>query len=207
MDDEQALELHDWHRRHQPPPNEIPVAVPLQVRLARTPDVAVALVGAQVHTTGVLLHLRTVVRPGAELDLARLHTVPHADPGAELVGVELADGRRASTVLDWRGTGSVDEPVLDARGGGGGPHEREQTYWLAPVPPAGPLTLVYLCAGLGVDEVSVQLDATPLAEAAVVVEQLWPWEPEQHDDPSPPAPPDLPEDSWFAADVRRWTTG
>lgn len=197
----------DWHRRHQPPPNEIPVVVPLQVQLARTADLAVAVVGVLVHSTGVLIQLRAVVRPGSGLDLMRLHTVPVHDPGAELLGVELADGRRASTVLDWRGVDAVDEPVLDARGGGGGPHEREQSYWLAPVPPAGPLTLVYVCSGLGVDEVQVTVNATPLAEAAGRVEALWPWEPEQPDDPAPPTPPDLPEGSWFAADVRRWTTG
>jgi hypothetical protein len=80
-------------------------------------------------------------------------------------------------------------------------------YWLAPVPPAGPMTLVYACPAVGIDEVAVEVDATPLAEAAAQVEVLWPWEPERHDEPAPPTPPDLPEGSWFAADVRRWTTG
>jgi hypothetical protein len=35
-----------------------------------------------------------------------------------------ADGTRTSTLLDWRGTDGVDEPVLDTRGGGG--------CWVAP---------------------------------------------------------------------------
>lgn len=200
-------EHDDWRRRHEVPPNEIPVVVPLRAVLIRTPDVAVVLVGARVHSSGVLLDLRTVVRPGARLSPSPLYHGAHNDPALERFGVELADGTRTSTVLDWRGTDGVDEPVLDTRGGGGGSHEREQTYWLAPVPPAGPMTLVYGCPTVGVEEVSAQVDATPLAEAAAQVEALWPWEPERHDDPTPPTPPDLPEDSWFAADVRRWTTG
>lgn len=198
---------HGWQRRHQPPTNEVPVLVPLRVAIVRTPDVAVSLVGVETYSTGVLLELRMVVRPGAGTDLMALHHGAQFERTAERFGVAMADGTRTSTLLDWRGTDGVDEPVLDTRGGGGGSMDRAMTYWLAPVPPPGPMTLVYACPAVGVDEVQLSVDATALAEAAAQIEQLWPWEPEPPHDPTPPTPPDLPEDSWFAADVRRWTTG
>lgn len=207
MDDEHEQDLHDWHRRHQPPTNEVPVVVPLEVALVRTPDVAVSVVGAEVFTTGMELEVRMVLRPGAGLDLLPLHQGAHGRSAPERFGVEFADGRRASTLLDWRGTDDVGEPVLDQRGGGGGGTQWSQRYWICPVPPAGPLTVVYACPALGLDEVQAVVEATPLAEAVARVEQLWPWEPEQHHDPIPPTLPVLPEGSWFAADVERWTDG
>jgi hypothetical protein len=53
------------YRRMSAPDNELPVALPLNTVLARTGDVAVALLGLQVHTTGLAFDLAVRVRPAA----------------------------------------------------------------------------------------------------------------------------------------------
>ena len=188
----------DLHRRVQPPENEVPVALPQSVLLARTDDVAVALLGLQVSSTGVSFHLTVRVRPSARADLGhRLQElVWHRGRGTApfLVGVELADGRRGSTVPGR----SSEDVFFHSRGGSGGDSSIEQRWWLSPLPPEGPLTVVVRCPELGIGETSVELDGTAIRRAAEQVVELWPWSRQELAPPEPPPPPDLPDDSWFA---------
>lgn len=118
---------------------------------------------------------------------------PHGPgSGAFLVGVEFADGRRASTLP---GAGA-DGIVFRSGGGSGGEASLEQSWWLSPVPQPGPLRFVVRCAELGIEETAVELDGTAIAAAVADVETLWPWEPPRDSAPEPP-PPDLPTGSWF----------
>ncbi len=189
----------DVQRRLRAPENEVPVALPQNLLLARTDDVAVALIALQVHTTGVAFELTVRMRPSA-----RQH-FPHGldelvwrhGPGGSrfLLGVEFADGRRASN-LPGVGGGDV---VFHPGGGSGGVATVEQSWWLSPLPPEGPLRFVVRCAELGIPEASVVLDGTAIRRAADDVTTLWPWEPlPGYGDHEPPPPPDLPDDSWFA---------
>jgi hypothetical protein len=50
-------ELRKWQQRAGPPDNELPVAAPLSVVLARSDDVALAIAGVQVFSTGVTFDL------------------------------------------------------------------------------------------------------------------------------------------------------
>ncbi len=188
----------DLHRRLQPPENELPVSLPQNLLVARTDDVAVALLGLQVSSTGVAFELTVRVRPSARADLGhRLQElVWHRGRGTApfLVGVELADGRRGSTVPGR----SSEDVFFHSRGGSGGDSSIEQRWWLSPLPPEGPLTVVVRCPELGIGETSVELDGTAIRRAAEQVVELWPWSRQELAPPEPPPPPDLPDDSWFA---------
>lgn len=190
----------DFLRRTNPPENEIPVALPINVLLARTDDVAVALVGLQVYTTGVSFTLVVRARPSSEVARTRgLNELiwqhgPRA--GSFLLGIELADGRRASGMR----MGERDTDILFHSGSGsGGQASVGQSWWLSPLPPEGLLTFVVRCADLGIGETVTELDASAIRRAADDVVTLWPWEPPPEERlAEPPGAPDLPPDSWFA---------
>jgi hypothetical protein len=189
----------DVERRVQAPENELPVALPQNLLLARTDDVAVALIRLQVYTTGVAFELAVRMRPSARPRFP--HSLDelvwrHGPAGSRfLLGVEFADGRRASSLPGVDGGDVVFHPG----GGSGGEVAVEQSWWLSPLPPEGPLRVVVRCAELGIPEASVVLDGTAIRRAADDVMTLWPWERSpEYGDPEPPLPPDLPDDSWFA---------
>jgi hypothetical protein len=112
-----------------------------------------------------------------------------------LLGVELADGRRGSNI---HGRGQSEDVVFHQGGGGGGELSVDQSWWLYPLPPDGPLRVVLSCAALGIGESSVELDGTAIRRAAADVVELWPWTAPDHGERPPPPPPDLPAGSWFA---------
>jgi hypothetical protein len=182
----------DFYRRMSAPENEIPVALSDNVLLARTHDVAVALLGLQVYTTGISFDLSVRVRPGGlpAVDVQQVLWRPRPGAPPLLVGVELADGTRVDNLSRQRPGGDV---VFTQGSGSADEHSAVQTWWLSPVPPGGPLRVVVRCPELGITETAVELDATPIRQAAERVVELWPWSA-----PEPPRPPDLPADSWFA---------
>ena len=186
-------------RRMSAPENEIPVAVPLHTVLARTGDAAVAVTDVEVYSTGVSFTLAIRVRrPGSDIDPRDLNELLWERGGRSqrfLIGVELADGRRATNLSRFDAQGDV---VFSSGGGGGGDAAVDQSWWLSPLPPDGPLRFVVRCAALGIEETSAVLDGAAIRRAARDVVELWPWAPPDHGEPPPPPPPDLPEDSWFS---------
>jgi hypothetical protein len=190
----------EFLRRMGPPENELPVAMPQNLLLARTDDVAASLTRLQVYTTGLSFDLVVRVRPSAPETLGHsLNDIfwAHGPEGAQfLLGVEFADGRRASSMPR---AGTDDQIVFHAGGGSGGQSSIEQSWWLSPVPPAGPLRLVLRCPDIGLAETVVELDGTAISRAVDDVVTLWPWElPRDQGPQPPPRPPDLPDNSWFA---------
>jgi len=173
----------------QPPDNELPVGVPVAALLARTDDVAVALVGAQVYSSGVSLDVVVSARSVTE-EISELVFGGRRGRGL-LMGVEFADGRRGSL------HGDGGDVLLTSRGGGGGGRSVQQGFWLHPVPPPGPLAVVALAPGLGVEETRTELDGGLFAAAVDGVVELWPWEPEEAGPGLVEPDPDLPEGSWF----------
>ncbi|MGY1815533.1 hypothetical protein [Blastococcus sp. SYSU D00820] len=185
----------EFQRRMSPPENELPVALPAPLLLARTPDAAVALTALRVHTTGVSMEFAVRVRPGAlpEQELHRLLWQHGPGVPAFLLGVELADGTRVDNARQ-----AAADVVFTQGSGSGGEFSLDQTWWLSPLPPAGPLRFVVRCPALGIDETVAELDGTAIARAVEDVVVLWPWSPPRRPDAGPPPPPDLPGDSWFA---------
>lgn len=195
----------EFIRRMSAPDNEIPVAVPLNVVLARTDDIALALLGLQVYTTGLSFDLALRARSGPDARALNEILFDHGPltAGGFMLGVELADGRRQSNVP---GPDSGDDPrprsdtdiVLHPGGGGGGDRAVDQSWWLSPLPPEGPVTFVVRCGALGIEETATVVDATVIGRAAVDVVTLWPWTPPDYGERRPPRPPDVPGNSWFA---------
>ena len=167
-----------------PPDNELGVAVPIRVVLARTGEVAVAATDVVAYSTGIELNLAV-----------RLRTVDHlADPygmhygrmrlgGAELgdevlrFGAEFEDGRRVTNIDAFPGADperAPTDPVLVQRGGGGGGKTWDQRLWLWPLPPAGVLAFVCEWPKHGIGLTRVEVDIAPILEAAAAAEQLWP---------------------------------
>ncbi len=189
------------HRfRHvQPPDNEVPVALGWSVVLGRSDDVAVALIGARVYSTGVRLGIDVRARHGSRDQHRELHsavTGRHGAGPALLLGVAFADGRTATTV--GRRAGTDGAPTLTPGGSSGGNRSVDASFFLAPLPPAGPLTVVCAWPEWGVAETTTVLDGDEVQAAARRVQVLWPPEPEVHLAPEPPPLPDLPPGSWFA---------
>ncbi|WP_214403566.1 hypothetical protein [Pseudonocardia lacus] len=176
--------------RQIPPENEIPVVLPWAAPLGRTDRAAVALVCAEVHTTGVVL--RIVVRT-REHDPGRLtYHLP-----AVLIGVELADGSVAVAESSPGSSLGPQDPSLCLGGGIFGFDGASIGFLLAPLPPPGPLTLHHAWPDGGIPETSVRFDATEAVEAAAGVQVLWDPAPveRRHIDEPRPQPP---EGGWFA---------
>jgi hypothetical protein len=112
-----------------------------------------------------------------------------------LLGIEFSDGQRVTNLRS-----DADDVVFHERGGGGGDTSMDQSWWLSPLPPDGPLQIVVRCDPLGLPETVTSLDGTAVRAAAADVVELWPWEPPPaFRTPPPPPPPELPPDSWFAS--------
>jgi hypothetical protein len=68
--------------------------------------------------------------------------------------------------------------VLNQQGGGGSAYAWDQNFWIHPLPPDGPVTLVASWLEHGVTEKRADLDGTAIRAAAARAVSLWPDEPE-----------------------------
>jgi hypothetical protein len=202
-----------------PPENEVPSAVPISAVLGRTDDVAVALVGVLAYTTGLTFDLVVRLRTTPQGSSGhRVHEMLSGswhddDSDAEqqfLIGFQYVDGRTATNLPTRWLAGPADEdgkpdeahPLLTTSSGSGGGRSYDQTYWLTPLPPPGPVLVVCTWPGFDIPESRTTLDGALIADAGSLAVTLWPWEPEderQHQ----PREPYVPAGGWFADAVRR----
>jgi hypothetical protein len=209
-----------------PMTNELPVSLCMEAVLARTVDVAVALVGGEVFSNGVRFNTLVVARPDW------IHSVdPIGSQGLEglwdLVNgtiddggfssvsgqqlqlrLEFADGRTVRNQRPWRDqpTEALEEdiPTLEKQGGGGGgAFEYRGSYWLTPLPPPGDLTVSCTWPAVDIPETVTVLDATAIKDAARRVVPLWPWEPRFGFPASPGEEPSARRRDWVARAFRR----
>lgn len=165
-----------------PPANELGVPVPLRVLLARTDDVALALLDVAAFSTGLEFRMEVRLRTHDELIDPFGMRMHHQRRGVEELpdevlrfGFELADGRRVTNIGHFPGFEDRPEgPILIQRGGGGGGRSWSFGYWLWPLPPAGTLTVVVEWPSRAIELTRVELDAESLLAAAAQSEQLWP---------------------------------
>ncbi len=208
-DDPDPDEVEEWVRRTSPPENEIPASAGLTALVVRSDDVAVAITGVEVYSTGFRFTLAVrVPRPRPEVGRGGLFSLVdgHMHGGgvaAEshlLLGLEYPDGRRASTLEDARATGprssSLDELVLVSEGGSGDDTRVDQRYWVAPLPPHGPVAFIVSWPAFGVTESRTELDGGAIRGAASRSVTLWP--PQRGAPPREPTPPPRPTSGWFA---------
>jgi hypothetical protein len=161
------------------PPDDVlgrPVAVTRIV--ARTPGVVVAVQRVTAYPTGFEMEVtvRTTdeaVEGSFDRIQRRVWGGTSAFPGESLrVGVVFADGRRtvAENFRDRRSQGDV---TLLPMGGGGSQSRFDQRYWVAPLPPPGPLGVEVEWEARDVPETRVDLDGAAILAAAAEAEALW----------------------------------
>jgi len=197
-----------WQRRMSPPENEFPAGVGITVLLANTDDVAVGLTQMEAFTTGFRFNLAVRLRQ-LPLGLVRGELFMHISSHAPevplekqlLVGIEYPDGRRASSLGDIRALrpGAVmedDRLVLVPQGGSGAELAVDQGFWVAPLPPPGPVTVVVTWPGFGLEETRTVLDGDRLLTAATASQILWP--PQSATEPPESPTPPRPTSGWFA---------
>lgn len=200
-------QLETWRRRMSPPENEFPAGAGLTSLFARTGDAAVGITHVEAFSTGFAFTLAVRLRrphPGLFMLISG-----HGRPGVAevpvqrrlLLGLEYADGRRASTLDDRRLRGPRPELddrqlVLTQEGGGGGDQSVDQRYWVSPLPSAGPVTFVLAWAAFGMPESRTVVDGSAILAAAERSQPLWP--PQPAEDPPEPPPAPRPSTGWFA---------
>jgi hypothetical protein len=204
-------QIEQWRRRMSPPDNEFPASVGLAVLLGRTDDAAVGITDVDAFSTGFQFTLAVRLRrPRPQLAPGGLSMLvsSHIHPGIEipvadrlLLGIEYAGGRRASTLHDMRmeGPGAMagaEQLVLVQTGGGGGDQCVDQGFWVAPLPPEGPVVFVLAWPGFGIPESRRVLDGAAIRAAAASSRILWPPQPPMQPE-QPPSPP-RPSTGWFA---------
>jgi hypothetical protein len=163
-----------------PPDAVLGRPVPVSTVLARTPSFVVAVDRVTAYSTGLELELtvRTRDEPvhgSFDRIQRRVWGGTSAFPGESLrVGVVFADGRRAMTEnFGGRGGGPVGDVTLLPMGGGGSQARFDQRFWVAPLPPPGPLGVVVEWESRDLPETRIDLDGSAIVAAAEGAETLW----------------------------------
>ena len=170
----------------------IPASVPAEVVLIRTEQVAVAVGSVRAYPNGFEFTLHIRLRREAESSWPG-----HSDPferhrprrGTQWnddqlrLGILYADGRRAATTgVHYRLPDDDDDDdgrlVLQQGGGGGSSCSQDWDFWVHPLPPDGPVTLVGSWAEHSIAESRAELDGAAIRAAAGRAVTLWPEEPE-----------------------------
>jgi hypothetical protein len=160
-----------------PPVAEFPCAAAgTPLVLARTEAVAVAVIGVWAFKAGFEFWASARfhhTQPPAHGDMAPQESAH--------IGLQFPDGRKAAnftTRPEPVEDGGPSALVLSTRGLGGGLRHREWSYWVWPLPPAGPVTFVCEWPAAYIAESRASLDAQLILDAAQQSVQLWP---EDHD--------------------------
>jgi hypothetical protein len=168
-----------------PPEDSFGVLVPLRLVLVRTADLAVAIPGATAYRHGFSFEL-AIRRAAAEDQPLWMHRAldwfgREGSPPPEIlrVGVQFGDGKKATNLdtsggeFDWNPRRKPAGPVLHPHAGGGGERAWNQSYWVWPLPPEGPLTFAVEWPAQGVALTKASVEATRIRQAAAEDEQLW----------------------------------
>jgi hypothetical protein len=153
-----------------PPIGEFPTVVAGHtLLLARTDAVAVGVTAIWAFETGFEFWLSSRFR----------HRAPRfqdSTDGQSLhIGLQFADGSRVANVGRVpEPVGGLTGPIMRPIGMGGGVRHRDRSYWVWPLPPAGPLTIVCEWPAFGIPETSTEIDTQPILRASGQVTKLWP---------------------------------
>jgi hypothetical protein len=186
--EEEAYERPAWFG---PPEDELGVCVPLSRVVGRSDTAVVALRQAIAYSNGVTLDFVAAARGLRERDTNRFfHSqhfgVVHAEDLSDAVlriGIEFPGEIRVSSLVDRRHALRPDReptgPVLFPSGGGGGTSGRGRvamspTYWLWPLPAAGPWRVFIEWPAVDVALSSLEIDGAAIVRAAAGSQQLWP---------------------------------
>ena len=160
----------------------IPGSVPGEVIMARTDEAAVAAGSVRAYPNGfeftVHVRLRREDETGERwaLDPFTRHSRGRSEPQDALrLGLMYADGRRVAS-SDGPDP-AADDPgrlILHPEGGGGDSVTWHADFWVHPLPPDGPVTLVVSWLEQGIAEARAELDGAAIRAAAQRAVTLWP---------------------------------
>jgi hypothetical protein len=173
----------------QPPKDEIPARVPLSALLARTGDVAFVMPDIEVYSDGCYFRLQWTLRRGARTDAEWQRTqsaflehrgflMTESETGLRF-GVQFSDGTRVihtpGYLLDEDATAPVNTLWFQTSGGSGDDDRSVQRggLWLWPLPPPGPLSVVFEWGAFGIPQTDFEVDATALLATSKNVRPLW----------------------------------
>ncbi|MEV6305432.1 hypothetical protein AB0M02_38880 [Actinoplanes sp. NPDC051861] len=184
--------------RWMKPETTLGAAVPAEVLLARSETTAVGLGGIIAYPNGFCLTLTMLMREedrrGRLFHLAfHPELLDEESPGPEFLrlGVQFADGSAAANFgdhpfdspsgfpSDFPSDFPEEErtgPILTRDGGGGGGRRYDMSYWVWPLPPAGPVTFVCQWPAHGITEATAEVDGQLIRDAAARAVELWPTE-------------------------------
>ncbi len=169
-----------------PPNNILGTTVPLDVVLATSAKAVVTLGPAVAYPQGFELGYLVLPRdPKVGEHLTEMHRYQRRPANDEAglpdelfrFGLEFADGARVTTLEEHRAfdsrAGELQGPVLVPRGGGGSFDRWHGSYWVWPLPPAGPVAFVCEWPVAEIPLTRVELDAARIREAAGRARVLW----------------------------------
>lgn len=172
---------HPWHG---PADGVIGHTLALNLVLGRSENAAVWIASLTVYPEGFVSAAAASARLEEALYedpfhsrhlFARRHGAGELPPELLRLGIEFADGRKA-TSLDWpRGRGHdphemPEGPILRPFGGGGGGGRWNHTFYVWPLPPGDQLTFVceWPSAGIGLTRAETEAEPIRLAAAEAV---------------------------------------
>lgn len=169
------------------PDNILGVPVPINLLLARSPKAAVSVQHITAFPTGFEFRVVARCRIEGELwdpmhGLAGFRGRPGVRGGEmsdEILrfGIQFADGSKA-TSLGPPIIGPRDQaqkgPILQHGGGASGGPVAEMTFWVWPLPPAGPLVFVCEWPKYRIALTRKEIDAGLIRDAAKLAIELWP---------------------------------
>jgi len=164
------------------------VPVALSPLLVQTDHAAVLVSGFLAYPTGFAFSLVAISRLNpTPSPLGFLHPGMDSTGGELRFGIGFADGSRAMSRWNSVPRGNTSVRTLHPRGGGGDGRKWSQEFWCEPLPPTGPMAFVFEWRDFEMPQTSIDVDATPVLDAASRAVPLWP------DDV------DLPEDAHLPA--------
>jgi hypothetical protein len=176
-----------WQR----PETVIPGSVPGDVVLVRTEELAVAVGSVRAYPNGFEFTVHVRHRSTGEdggpgmthpFEWHRHGRGDVAPADVLRLGVLYADGRRTATTArhpSWPGDADdAGRLILQQGGGGGNEHGWDNDFWVHPLPPDGPVTLVTSWLEHDVAETRAELDGAAIREAATRAVILWPDDPD-----------------------------
>ncbi len=175
-----------------PPTGEVPAVLSVTAVLASNHHVAVSLRTVRIFSDGVQLDIGAKLRRADASDERWEDLIGRFDEfgrfrrrsgGRLRVGLLLADGGRAVSSARGSDRGNDETAAVYrlTRGGGGGTgsddyHEMEWTFWVWPLPPDGPVTVIVDWAAFELEERRFRFDGSTLSSAASHAISMWPDE-------------------------------
>ncbi len=169
---------------HGPPRGVLPGIVPLDQVLARTEKAAVCLTAVAAYTSGFQIDVLAMLEDeGADVDVFGFFRRGRRTTGmpSDMLrfGIQLADGAKVTNTdqrSNWKGRPAGGEPlgpVMMSSEGRSAEGNWEQTYWIWPLPPSGPLVFVCEWPEYGVKLTRWEMDAQAILDAAARTQVIF----------------------------------